>query len=91
VSRVALIYGPQSPDNIGPAFQNSPYNIKDDILASEIQLIANIAVPYRFLNEKDKKSVFGLLKRSDVRYILVMAEPQTIADVYFAARLVSVQ
>jgi hypothetical protein len=67
VTRVALIYGPNTAGGIGPAFQDSPYNIKNDILSSKIQLVANIAVPYRLLNEKDKKSVFGVLKSSDAR------------------------
>jgi hypothetical protein len=67
VSRVALIYGPESYDNIGPAFQDSSFNIKKEILASKIELVANIAVTYRLLNENDKKTVFGLLKSSDAR------------------------
>jgi hypothetical protein len=67
VSRVALIYGPESSDNIGPAFQDSSFNIKNEILASKIELVANIAVPYRLLNENDKKTVFGLLQSSDAR------------------------
>jgi hypothetical protein len=69
VSRVALIYGPDSPNHIGPALSDSPFNMKDDILTSKIQLVANIAVPYRLLNKNDKKTVFGLLKNSDARYV----------------------
>jgi hypothetical protein len=69
VSRVALIYGSESSNSIGPAFQDSPYNIKEEILASKIQLLANIAVPYRLLNENDKNNTFVLLKSSDARYL----------------------
>jgi hypothetical protein len=106
VSRVALIYGPESSKNVGPAFQNSPYNIKNAILSTKIKLIANIAVPYRLLSESDKNSTFKLLKSTDARsvihilfissfikikarYIIVMGQPQTIADVYFGARSVN--
>jgi hypothetical protein len=108
VTRVALIYGPESSKNFGPAFQNSPYNIKNAILSTKIKLIANIAIPYRLLSENDKNSTFKLLKSTDARslihipltysyikikarYIIVMGQPQTIADVYFGARSVNLQ
>jgi hypothetical protein len=71
VTRVALIYGPETAANNIPAYHNSPFNIKKYILSSTIQLIASIPVPYRLKNENDEKNIFGLLKSSDARFLII--------------------
>jgi hypothetical protein len=73
VTRVALIYGPDTAVNSGPATQESSYNIKNIILSSRIQLLASIAVPYRLNSEIDKRSVFELIKNVDARYVGMIA------------------
>jgi hypothetical protein len=70
VTRVALIYGPETAANNISAYQNSPYNIKKYILSSKIQLLASIPVPYRLENKNDEKNIFGLLKSSDARFLI---------------------
>jgi hypothetical protein len=65
---VALIYGPETAASNISAYQNSPYNIKNYILSSKVQLLVSVPVPYRLNNENDKKGVFGLLKNSTARF-----------------------
>jgi hypothetical protein len=70
VTRVALIYGPETAANNIPAYHNSPFNIKKYILSSKIQLLASIPVPYRLKNKNDEKTIFGLLRNSDARLLI---------------------
>jgi hypothetical protein len=85
VKRVAIIAGPPSP---GGQVSLMARKNKDILNQNGISVIAFIPTTFE-IDKNDTvqfKSVFGVLKSVDARYILIDAEPQTTADIFFNAR-----
>jgi hypothetical protein len=68
VSRVALVYGPETAANNRPAYHDSPYNVKQYVLSSRIQLLASIPVSYRLKSEDEIKSLQKLRRKVHDQY-----------------------
>jgi hypothetical protein len=84
--RLAIIAGP---DFDGGPIPEATYQLKRHLLRKGFDVIAYTTVPYRIeapKHEVDLDIFFDLVKRLDVKYFILYAWPETVADVYFRAK-----